>query len=56
MFDGVSYDEFMGWRQTDREKFSTLRQRSKALNFGIPGGFGHKDLGSVRQNHLLRRP
>ena len=56
MFDDVSYDEFMGWRQTDREKFSTLRQRSKALNFGIPGGFGAKDVGSVRQNHLRRRP
>lgn len=39
MFEGVSIDAF---GKLDNRK--TLRQRAKALNFGIPGGLGAKSL------------
>ena len=31
-------------REEDRERFDTLRQRAKVLNFGIPGGLGPRSL------------
>jgi hypothetical protein len=44
MFEGVSLDEFMSWKSSEREelrhRFEQLRQRAKAINFGIPGGQG----------------
>ena len=44
MFENISLEEFMAWKnsndENEREKFKSLRQRAKAINFGIPGGEG----------------
>ena len=48
MFEQVSLDEFMALktsgREEDRDRYDTLRQRAKVLNFGIPGGLGPRSL------------
>ena len=33
-------DEFMALKMSDPDRFKDLRQKAKALNFGIPGGLG----------------
>jgi len=42
MFEGISLPEFMNWKNSEskelRDKFKNLRQRAKAINFGIPSG------------------
>ena len=43
MFEGIELEAFMKWRDgtpEQRERFKALRQRAKAINFGIPGGEG----------------
>jgi hypothetical protein len=43
MFEGIELDEFMSWKDgssEQKERFKALRQRAKAINFGIPGGEG----------------
>ena len=40
LITGMTLDEFMALKKTDPEKFKDLRQKAKALNFGIPGGLG----------------
>jgi hypothetical protein len=48
MFEGVDLETFMSWKSSavaaEREKYDTLRQRAKVLNFGIPGGLGPRSL------------
>jgi hypothetical protein len=48
MFEHISLDEFMtlktSEREEDRDRYDTLRQRAKVLNFGIPGGLGPRSL------------
>jgi hypothetical protein len=48
MFEHISLDEFMALkssgREEDRDRYDTLRQRAKVLNFGIPGGLGPRSL------------
>lgn len=44
MFEGVELEEFLTWKKTQPDRFASLRQRAKALNFGIPGGLGAKTL------------
>jgi hypothetical protein len=48
MFEHISLDEFMSLktseREEDRDRYDTLRQRAKVLNFGIPGGLGPRSL------------
>jgi len=42
MFEGVSFPEFMSWKSNPslelQQKYNQLRQRAKAINFGIPSG------------------
>lgn len=42
MIEGVSFETFMSWKNSEdpelKQKFSTLRQKAKAVNFGIPSG------------------
>lgn len=42
MFEKVPFQTFLTWKnspdKTLQEKFATLRQRAKAINFGIPSG------------------
>jgi DNA polymerase family A len=44
MFEGMELADFLELGRSDvaeeRERYSTLRQRAKVLNFGIPGGLG----------------
>jgi DNA polymerase I-like protein with 3'-5' exonuclease and polymerase domains len=44
MFERMELDAFMALKTSedpaDRERFDTLRQRAKVINFGIPGGLG----------------
>jgi hypothetical protein len=48
MFEHMILEEFMAMktsgREEVRERFETLRQRAKVLNFGIPGGLGARSL------------
>ncbi|WP_240907072.1 DNA polymerase [Paludisphaera rhizosphaerae] len=47
LFEGVEPREFLRLRSgspRDRERFSVLRRRAKAINFGIPGGLGAEAL------------
>ena len=48
MFEGGSLPEFLKLKASrhaeDRAKFARLRQRAKAINFGIPGGQGAASL------------
>jgi hypothetical protein len=48
MFEGMTLDEFMKLKDSEnakeREQYTTLRQRAKVLNFGIPGGLGARSL------------
>ena len=38
MLLGVPLDEFMTWKKSNNVQFKQARQRSKGLNFGVPGG------------------
>ena len=44
MFANMSIDDFNQLKTDDPQRYATLRQRSKALNFGIPGGLGAASL------------
>ena len=48
MFEGMELEAFLELRRSDdpndRERYATLRQRAKVLNFGIPGGLGAASL------------
>lgn len=48
MFEKVPLDQFMTWKTSEdpvqRSRFKNLRQRAKAINFGIPGGEGAQAL------------
>ena len=44
MFEGITLEDFMSWKKSDRKKYDQLRQRAKALDFGVPGGLGAKTL------------
>ena len=43
-FEGMSLEDFMALKEVDRDRYDTLRQRAKVLNFGIPGGLGPRSL------------
>lgn len=36
--------DFLALKEADPSRFKELRQRAKALNFGVPGGLGHERL------------
>ena len=40
LFEGVPLDQFLSWKENDPERYGSLRQRAKSLNFGLPGGLG----------------
>lgn len=46
MMEGVDFDVFMSWKTSENEtlksKYVELRQRAKAINFGIPSGLSTK--------------
>jgi hypothetical protein len=48
MFEGMGLDTFLALAgsedKEDRERYATLPQRAKVLNFGIPGGLGAASL------------
>ena len=44
--EGQDPAEFLRMKDGDRERFAALRQRAKAINFGIPGGLGTGELAS----------
>jgi DNA polymerase I-like protein with 3'-5' exonuclease and polymerase domains len=44
MFANMSLEEFQRLEVDDPQRYATLRQRAKALNFGIPGGLGAASL------------
>ena len=44
MFEGLELGEFLALKDRDRDRYDTLRQRAKVLNFGIPGGLGTASL------------
>ena len=48
IFAGITLEKFMALKISavagKRERFETLRQRAKVLNFGIPGGLGPRSL------------
>lgn len=44
LITGMPLDAFMALKLTDPDRFKDLRQKAKALNFGIPGGMGGTSL------------
>ena len=44
MFANMEVDQFQQLKVDDAQRYATLRQRAKALNFGIPGGLGAASL------------
>ena len=40
MFCGMDLAAFMDLKDSDHERYALMRQRAKAVNFGIPGGLG----------------
>lgn len=44
MILGMGLADFLALKGTDPDRFKELRQRAKALNFGVPGGLGHERL------------
>ena len=40
MLTGVSLNEFMSWKSSDKDRFKLARQQAKPVNFGVPGGMG----------------
>jgi DNA adenine methylase len=44
MFANMGLDDFQRLKVDDPQRHATLRQRAKALNFGIPGGLGAASL------------
>ena len=52
MFEGIELEEFMSWRHTEERgtDWKKLRQRAKAINFGIPGGLGSHGLKSYAKS------
>lgn len=49
---GVSYEEAAKLRKGDDPKINALRQLSKALNFGLPGGMGSQRFAGYAANYL----
>ena len=54
MFEGMEPNAFLTLAKSehveDRERYDTLRQRAKVLNFGIPGGLGAASLVSYARS------
>ncbi len=44
MIANVDVTDFAAMKKTDPEKYKSLRQRAKAVNFGVPGGLGPESL------------
>lgn len=44
MVNGIPYEEFLSWEQSDPKRYKKDRQAAKAINFGVPGGLGAKNL------------
>ena len=44
MLSGVSLDEFMSWKSSDKDRYKLARQQAKPVNFGVPGGMGPEAL------------
>lgn len=44
LINEVSPEEFASWKETNPKRFKSDRQSAKAVNFGIPGGLGPKNL------------
>ena len=40
MITGMTLESFMSLKKSDPHRFKDLRQKAKALNFGLPGGLG----------------
>jgi acyl-CoA-binding protein len=49
LFEGMTLDEFVVLKHEDSARFKTLRQRAKAINFGLPGGLGPATLVTYAQ-------
>lgn len=50
MFTGLTYDQFMELKKTDKERYDHLRQIAKPVNFGVPGGLGAVKLRGYAKN------
>ena len=44
MIANVDVVDFAAMKKTDPKKYKSLRQRAKAINFGVPGGLGPESL------------
>lgn len=51
LLENVSYEEYLGWKDTNPAAYKQSRQAAKAVNFGVPGGLGAESLSTYARNN-----